>query len=50
MTQKQLCEEVSRLTGLKLDSSYMVKVLNGQRRPPRVIEAIKEILEIADVD
>ena len=46
MTQKQLCEEVSNKTGLKIDSSYMSNILAGKRNPPRIIAAINEILEI----
>lgn len=48
MTQKQLCKEVSEKTGLKLDSCYMAKIMAGTRHPPKIIQAINEILEIED--
>lgn len=41
-----LSEEVTKKTGLYLDSSYMNKILTGQRNPEKIITAIKEILEI----
>lgn len=45
-TQGWLAKEVSARTGLIVDDSYISKILTGQRKPPRVIEAICEILEI----
>ena len=41
-----LSEEVTKKTGLYLDSSYMSKILTGQKNPKKIIDAIKEILEI----
>ena len=41
-----LSEEVTKKTGLYLDSSYMNKILTGQKNPEKIIDAIKEILEI----
>lgn len=46
MTQVQLCKLVNEKTGLRTDPKYMSKVLTGKRHPPRVINAINEILEI----
>lgn len=45
-TQEWLRKEVSRDTGLKIDSAYMSKILSGQRNPPRVIDSICRILDI----
>lgn len=47
MTQVKLMEEIYKRTGLKVDDSYMSKIKNGKKNPPRVIKAINEILEIA---
>lgn len=45
--QKWLIEGVSRRTGLYFDSSYLWKVLNGVLTPPKIIEAICDILDIS---
>lgn len=44
--QKWLEAEVSAKTGLYVDSGYMYKVLTGQRNAPKIVAAIREILEI----
>lgn len=41
-----LSEEVTKRTGLYLDSSYMNKILTGQKKPKKIISAIEEILNI----
>lgn len=46
--QKWLEEEVSKRTGLFVDSGYMYKILTGQRNAPKVVQAIREILDITD--
>jgi hypothetical protein len=45
-TQKWLEEAVSAKTGLYVDSSYMYKILTGQREAPNIVAAIREILQI----
>lgn len=45
-TQKWLEEEVTKKTGLYVDSGYMHKILTGQRNAPRVVNAICDILKI----
>ena len=47
-TQKWLEDEVSNRTGLFVDSSYMCKILTGQREAPKITAAIKEILKIKE--
>lgn len=47
-TQEWLCSEVKNTTGLFVDSSYMAKILNGQRPAARVKSAIKDILDLPD--
>lgn len=44
--QKWLEETVSAQTGLYVDSGYMYKILTGQRNAPKIVEAIREILEL----
>lgn len=44
--QKWLEETVSEKTGLYVDSGYMYKVLTGQRNAPKIVAAIREILQI----
>lgn len=46
--QKWLEEKVAESTGLYIDSGYMYKVLTGQRNAPKVVQAIREILDIPD--
>ena len=45
--QKWLIEGVSRRTGLYFDSGYLWKVLNGILKPPKIIDAICDILDIS---
>ena len=45
-SQAWLIEEVSRKTGLYFDTSYMHKIQTGKKCTPKIVEAIKEILEI----
>lgn len=47
--QKWLEEKVTETTGLYVDSGYMYKILTGQRTAPKVVQAIREILDIPDV-
>ena len=47
MAQKELEEKVSTATGLFVDGSYMHKILTGQRNAPKVVQAIREILDIS---
>lgn len=43
-TQEWLQEQVREKTGLFVDSSYMYKILAGQRAAPKIVKAISEIL------
>lgn len=45
-TQKWLEEEITKKTGLYVDSGYMHKILTGQRNAPKIVEAICDILNI----
>lgn len=45
-SQKWLEEEVTKRTGLYVDSGYLHKIFTGQRNAPKIVEAICEILNI----
>lgn len=45
-SQKWLIEQIHERTGLYIDGSYLWKILAGKRRPPQIISAIEEILEL----
>ena len=45
-TQKWLEDQVTQLTGLYVDHSYMRRILMGQRNAPKVVAAISEILGV----
>ena len=46
MNQAWLEKEVTKETGLFVDSGYMYKILTGQRNAPKVVKAICGILNI----
>lgn len=47
--QKWLEKVVSEKTGLYVDSSYMYKILTGQRNAPKIVAAICEVLNIEPI-
>lgn len=46
--QTWLIEEVRNKTGLYFDDSYMYKIKTGQLSTPKVIQAIRDILELPE--
>ena len=46
-TQKWLEQKIQKETGLFVDSSYMHKILTGQRNPQKIISCISKILNIS---
>ena len=48
--QKWLEREVASKTGMYVDNGYMYKILTGQRSAPKIVQAIREILDIPDQD
>ena len=42
-------EKIKAATGLFVDGSYIHKILTGKRNAPKVVQAIREILDISDV-
>lgn len=47
-TQQWLQEQITEKTGLFMDSSYLYKIITGERAAPKVVQAIREILDIPD--
>lgn len=43
-----LVEKVHELTGLYFDDAYLSKILTGQRNGVKIVQAIKDILNIPD--
>ena len=43
-----LIEQVTKLTGLYFDRSYLHKIMTGKLDTPKIIQAIDEILDISD--
>ena len=50
LEQKQawLIEQVTEKTGLYFDGSYLHKVMTGQLNTPKILQAIREILDMPD--
>lgn len=46
--QKWLEDTVSEKTGLYVDNGYLYKILTGQRSAPKIVAAIREILNIEE--
>ena len=47
-SQTWLEKTVTEKTGLFVDSSYMYKILTGERNASKIVTAIREILDIRD--
>lgn len=45
-SQKWLEEQVREKTGLFIDGSYLNKIYRGERKAPKLVQAICEILDI----
>jgi hypothetical protein len=46
--QKWLEGAISEKTGLYVDNGYLYKIFTGQRNAPKIVAAIREILEIPE--
>lgn len=46
--QSWLIEQVCVHTGLYFDGSYLHKIMSGKLETPKVVQAIREILDIPD--
>lgn len=47
-TQAWLMQRIGEDTGLFVDDGYLYKILTGQRNAPKIVKAIKDILNIPD--
>ncbi len=47
-TQAWLVDEVRAATGLYVDDAYISKILTGQRNAPKIVQAIRDILELTE--
>lgn len=47
-TQAWLADKVKMATGLYVDDAYISKILTGQRNAPKIVQAIREILELPE--
>lgn len=43
-----LAVEVNRATGLFCDQAYLSKIMSGKRNAPKIVSAMKEILNFSD--
>lgn len=46
--QKWLENEITKKTGLFVDSSYLNKIFRGERQARKIVAAIREILDLPD--
>lgn len=46
MTQADMIRTVREKTGMFLDTSYLNKIYKGQKRSKKIIEAIREVLDL----
>ena len=47
-TQTWLADQVSQATGMYVDPAYLSRILTGQRNAPKIVQAIRDILNISD--
>lgn len=47
-TQAWLIQQVAEKTGLYFDRSYMHKIQTGQLATPKIVQAIREILDLPE--
>lgn len=47
-TQEALAEEVNARTGRSVDGAYISNIFAGRRNDPKVVRAIREILDIPE--
>lgn len=45
---KWLESEITARTGLFVDNSYIHKIMTGERKAPKIVKAIREILDIPE--
>ena len=45
-TQSWLANEVREVTGLYVDDAYISNILTGHRNAPKIVQAIREVLNM----
>lgn len=50
MSVADLAKEVADKTGLYCDATYIYHIFRGDRNPPKIVEAIKETLNMDKAD
>lgn len=45
-TQEWLAMKVREKTGMFVDNGYLYKIFTGKRNPPKIVDAIRDILDI----
>lgn len=48
--QGWLIEQVRQMTGLYFDDSYIYKIKTGQLSTPKIVQAIRDILDLPEQD
>ena len=48
LTQKRLIQQVKERTGLYFDDSYLHKIKTGKLTSPKIVQAIREILDLPE--
>lgn len=48
MTQDEMIKRVREATGMYLDRSYLNKIYDGKFKPPKIIKAIREVLDLPE--
>lgn len=49
-TAADLAQEVNRKTGLYCDAAYISRILTGKRNAPKIVQAIRDILDIPEAE
>ena len=49
-TQDWLMKQIESNTGLFVDSGYLYKIFTGQRSAPKIVQAIRQILDLPEQD
>lgn len=49
-SQEWLMEQITERTGLYCDSGYLYKIMTGKNSTPKIVQAIREILDLPEND
>ena len=48
-TQSWLADQIRAATGMYVDSAYLSRILKGQRNAPKVVQEIRDILDLPEI-